>query len=292
MTRFWIVAPNAVSPTEKFEAAWEFDLANGVISIGWPGLGNVLEMSKDELSAAVARQYPDKPPQTKSLISNVLWAFYREISPGDRIIARRGRKTLGAVGAVSKSAIWSPGKNPKIDHAGYLGVEWQTSPRDLEYGSIVFPMHTLTEVSGEEFNNLLPNNDSATQKYLPIVGNAGEVVEDEQMFVLEKYLEEFIVSNFDAIFQGNLRIYYDSEGNRGQQYTTDIGPIDILAVESQSNSFVVIELKRGRPSDQVIGQILRYMGWVKEKLCADGQEVKGLVICQAQDEKLRGEDGE
>ncbi|MEZ4703583.1 MAG: hypothetical protein R2834_24845, partial [Rhodothermales bacterium] len=75
MTRFWIVAPNAVSPTEKFEAAWEFDLANGVISIGWPGLGNVLEMSKDELSAAVARQYPDKPPQTKSLISNVLWAF-------------------------------------------------------------------------------------------------------------------------------------------------------------------------------------------------------------------------
>jgi len=28
------------------------------------------------------------------------------------------------------------------------------------------------------------------------------------------------------------------------------------------------------------------MGWVKEKLCMDGQSVKGLVICQDQDKKL------
>ncbi|TKW74858.1 MAG: DUF1016 domain-containing protein [Bradyrhizobium icense] len=106
------------------------------------------------------------------------------------------------------------------------------------------------------------------------------------MFVLEKYLEEFIVTNFGTIFQGALKIYQDAEGNDGQQYTTDIGYVDILAVEPRSNSFVVIELKKGRPSDQVIGQVLRYMGWVQEKLCVDGQSVKGLVICQQRDEKL------
>ena len=74
--------------------------------------------------------------------------------------------------------------------------------------------------------------------------------------------------------------------NDGQQYETEIGPIDILAVEPKSKSFVVIELKKGRPSDQVIGQILRYMGWVKKNLCTSGQDVKGLVICRDTDSKL------
>jgi RecB family endonuclease NucS len=59
-----------------------------------------------------------------------------------------------------------------------------------------------------------------------------------------------------------------------------------LAIEPQSGSFVVIELKKGRPSDQVVGQILRYMGWVKKNLCKDGQGVKGLIICHDQDDKL------
>ncbi len=103
---------------------------------------------------------------------------------------------------------------------------------------------------------------------------------------MEKYLEGFIVSNFETIFKGRLKIYEDAEGLDGQQYATDIGAIDILAVELASNSFVVIELKKGRPSDQVVGQILRYMGWVKKNLCSDGQAVKCLVICRDPDPKL------
>ena len=113
-----------------------------------------------------------------------------------------------------------------------------------------------------------------------------EAIEDPNAFVLEKYLEDFIVSNFDTIFRGELRIYEDAQGNDGQQYPTDIGPIDILAFEPKLKSFVVIELKKGRPSDQVIGQLLRYMGWVKKSLCISGQAVKGLVICRDPDPKL------
>ena len=67
---------------------------------------------------------------------------------------------------------------------------------------------------------------------------------------------------------------------------SDVGSIDILAVEPTSKSFVVIELKKGRPSDAVIGQILRYMGWVKQNLCTGGQGVRGLIICRDPDPKL------
>ncbi len=75
--------------------------------------------------------------------------------------------------------------------------------------------------------------------------------------------EEFIVANFDTIFKGELRIYKDAEAY-GQQYVTDIGQIDILAVERASSSFVVLELKKGRPSDQV--------GWSDSLLHGLGQE--------------------
>jgi hypothetical protein len=109
---------------------------------------------------------------------------------------------------------------------------------------------------------------------------------DQYAFVLEKYLGEFIVSNFQSIFKGKLSIHKDGDEVVGQQYRTAIGPIDILAFETVSKSFVFIELKKGRPADQVVGQILRYMGWVKKHLCADDQSVKGLVICRDSDDKL------
>lgn len=280
------MAPYASNPPERFDKVWEYDLTNNVISIGWPGVGNVLELSEAKLAESVARIYSDKPPQTRSLIANMLWAFYHRIVPGDTIIARRGRKTLAAVGKVTTRAEWSPRRNPLTDHAGYLGVEWQASPRDKEFNSIVFPMHSLIGASSEDVDKLLRPEEVKLLSPEPAIGTSGDVIENAAVFVLEKYLEDFIVSNFGTIFRGKLTIYEDGEGNNGQQYTTDIGSIDILALEPETNDLVVIELKKGRPSDQVVGQILRYMGWVKEKLCTNGQSVKGLVICQVQDERL------
>lgn len=281
MPRYWVMAPVESKPPELFEKVWQFDLANDLITIGWEELGDVSHMSRDELSKAVAATYPEKPQQTKGLYTNMLWAFYHEIRPGDFVIARRGRKTLVAVGIVHESALYTPGKNPAIGHPGFLKVAWQEQPRDKVFSSVVFPMHTLAELSEEQFRNLVEGS-----RIQPEPSEAPAALEDPTAFVLEKYLEDFIVSNFDTIFKRQLKIYEDAEGNDGQQYSTDIGSIDILAAEPKSGSFVVIELKKGRPSDQVVGQVLRYMGWVKKNLCTNGQSVKGLVICRDYDPKL------
>jgi restriction system protein len=48
----------------------------------------------------------------------------------------------------------------------------------------------------------------------------------------------------------------------------------------------VIELKKGRESDKVVGQALRYIGWVSEELCKDGQKVRGIIICREPDDRL------
>jgi hypothetical protein len=110
--------------------------------------------------------------------------------------------------------------------------------------------------------------------------------EKESMeFAMEKYLEEFIETNFGGInFGANLQLYQDEESN-GRQYQTPIGNIDLLAMDKEKKELVVIELKKGRSSDAVVGQILRYMGWVQENL-ADGLNVRGIIIVKDKDEKL------
>lgn len=275
--RYWVIAPYEANPPELFNKVWQFDLANNLISIGWAGLGDVSKMSKQELSNAVATTYPEKPPGTKGLITNMMWAFYHEIVPGDFVIARRGLKTIAAIGKVTLSANYVINKIPDIEHANILGVAWQSAPRDKVLPSIAFLRPTVTEISEVDFQ-------SFTEGESPQIESLREV-EDQNAFVLEKYLEDFIVSNFQNIFKGDLKIYEDSEGN-GQQYYTEVGPIDILAVETKSKAFVVIELKKGRSSDKVIGQVLRYMGWVKKNLCSNGQGIKGLIICSDPDPKL------
>ena len=281
MPRYWVMAPVESKPADLFDKVWQFDLAQNVISIGWEELGDVTTMTRDELSEAVARTYPDKPSQTKGLYTNMLWAFYHEMLPGDYVVARRGRKTLAGIGKITGPAIYSPSRNSHVGHPGFLDVAWQAEPRNKSFSGVVFPMHTLAEFSDEQFRSVAEGSGP------PITPPETEPeVEDPSEFALEKYLEDFIVSNFDTIFKRRLRVFEDAAGNDGQQYATDIGSIDILAIEEMTKAFVVIELKKGRPSDRVVGQILRYMGWVKRNLCENGQTVRGLVICREHDPKL------
>lgn len=281
MPRYWVIAPVESKSRELFDRVWQFDLTNELISIGWEELGDVSKLGKDDLVAEASIAYPSKPPGSKGLIANMIRSFYHEISQGDLIIARRGRKTLAAVGTVKRAGYYAPGRNPDHGHPNYLDVVWDREPRDVVFPSVVFPMYSVAEITEARFRSFV---EGSAGQLVPT--EAPDAIEDPNEFVLEKYLEDFIVSNFETIFRGELRVYEDAEGNDGQQYATEIGPIDILAIDPKSNSFVVIELKKGRPSDQVVGQILRYMGWVKKNLCSSGQSVTGLVICREPDVKL------
>ena len=72
----------------------------------------------------------------------------------------------------------------------------------------------------------------------------------------------------------------------GQQYPSDTGPIDILAISKDKKTLLVVELKKGRVSDSVVGQIQRYMGFVKLDLAEKHQKVKGIIIGLEDDLRL------
>lgn len=48
----------------------------------------------------------------------------------------------------------------------------------------------------------------------------------------------------------------------------------------------MVELKRGKASDVVVGQTLRYMGFVQQELAEDDQQVRGVIIALEPDIKL------
>ena len=115
-----------------------------------------------------------------------------------------------------------------------------------------------------------------------------ETIEDPTVFALEKHLEDFLVDNWQHTELGNKYDIYEQDGELiGQQYPSDTGPIDILAISKNKKVLLVVELKRGRLSDVVVGQVQRYMGYVKDELAEDNQEVRGLIIGLEDDIKIR-----
>lgn len=106
--------------------------------------------------------------------------------------------------------------------------------------------------------------------------------------LIETKLEDYIVQNWSEIdFGSRLRLYEEVGEPVGQQYDTgEIGRIDLLCEDLDSGDLVIIELKKGRPSDEVVGQLARYIGWAQEKI-AQGRQVRGIVLAPDFDAKLR-----
>jgi len=105
-------------------------------------------------------------------------------------------------------------------------------------------------------------------------------------FALEAHLEDFMDKNWDLIDFGRRLERYKTEEQDGRQFPAAEWSIDFLCTDKDTGDFVVVELKRGRSSDSVIGQILRYMTWVRENLARPGQSTRGIVVTAEADKAM------
>ncbi len=295
MPRYWAIAPSSSDDPDLYDAVWNYDLANGIISIGWRELGDISSLDDVQIRERLYKELPayKQKPGAATTAARMLHKFYHVIAPGDVIFARWGLKMIAGVGTVKRTAYYDPDKllpvfeqfGPEyaaMAHPNFIDVEWREDMRDEEYEDRVFGLTTLHEIAEDKARELLEDDERPIPP-----GNNPQEAERSTNFALERYLEDFIVSNFSTVFQGKLEILTDPvEGIIGQQYSTDVGVIDILAQDASTGDFVVIELKRGKAADKVVGQVLRYMGWVAESLCDKNQHVSGLIICGEPDEKL------
>ena len=157
-------------------------------------------------------------------------------------------------------------------------IEWQSKTIDRsemseELRNSTGAINSVSKITkySSELNDFIDNAG------ISIVSN-NEEIEDASMFALERHLEDFLVENWNNTeLSKNYNIYEDDEVF-GQQFQTDTGPIDILAISKDKKELLVIELKKGKASDTVVGQIQRYMGYIKNEFLEEGQTVKGVII--------------
>ena len=131
----------------------------------------------------------------------------------------------------------------------------------------------------------LKNIVSAYKKCLDITVKDETSDFSKGLFYMEKQLEDFIVENWNETqFGKKYDLIFEDGELKSQQFRTDIGIIDILAKDKNDDSFVVIELKKNQTSDDTVGQITRYMGWIEEKY--NTPNVKGVIVAGTYDKKL------
>lgn len=161
MPRYWVIAPYPLEPhkEEEWEKAWQFDLRNGVISIGW-GIGrDASRYNEKQLEAEIKRTHPSESPNSIARIFGMVWKFYNEIKPGDIVIARRGRKVIAAVGTVTKAAYYHRKKSLKVQaeyqFTNFIDVCWHDTPKGKEFEQMVFGMQTLHEIPEAKYKELV-----------------------------------------------------------------------------------------------------------------------------------------
>jgi len=131
------------------------------------------------------------------------------------------------------------------------------------------------------------DSSSLAAKPEPGTERAADVPTGEAVmeFLLENYLEDFLNSNWPLIDWGRPLEIYDN--GAGHQFSTPVGRLDFLCRDRSTGALVAVELKRGRPTDRVIGQLARYMGWLRQHLAAPGQSVEGIIVAHDIDPKLQ-----
>jgi restriction system protein len=227
--------------------------------------------------------HPDKTKISAGLACGALWTVSKGIQNGDVVLCPDGRGKY-RVGEVSGNYYYEPGKilfhrrpvnwlNVAIDRAA-MSEALRNSTGSIGTVSNITQHH-------DEIENLIGGVSA------PKLISTDATIEDPSAFALEEHLEDFLVKNWPHTELGKDYDIYEEDGEKAQQYQTDTGPLDILAISKDKKRLLVVELKKGRASDAVVGQTLRYMSYVQQELAEEGQTVQGVIIAHEDDQKIR-----
>jgi len=229
-------------------------------------------------------KFPGKSKVSAGLSCGALWNISKGLNRGDIVICPNG--TGGYyVGEIISDYYYQP--NTALQHRRQ--VKWYPSIIDRSAMSEALrrssgSIGTVSDVTRytAEIEALIGGSVP------PILVSTDSTIEDPAEFALEKHLEDFLVKNWRQTELGNQYDIYQEDGELvGQQYPSDTGPIDILAISKDKKILLVVELKKGRVSDNVVGQVQRYMGFVKEELAEVGQQVRGVIIGMEDDIRIK-----
>lgn len=228
-------------------------------------------------------QYPDKTKIAAGLAGGFIWHIAYGIKNGD-IVLCLDEAGIYHVGEVNGEFYYHPGgglphRRP-VQWRDVL-IERENMSDELKRSVSSGAVCTLTSYA-DEIERLIGGAAG------PQLLTTDPTIVSPSEFAMEKHLEDFLVRNWSQSELGKEFDIYEVNGEQvGQQYSTDTGPLDILAISKDKKRLLVVELKKGRASDAVVGQTLRYMGYVQEELAEEHQTVLGAIIALEDDQRMR-----
>ena len=227
--------------------------------------------------------HPDKTKISAGLACGALWTVSKGIKNGDIVLCPDGTGSY-RVGEVSGAYRYEAGKI--LCHrrpVTWLNVTIERAAMSEVLQNSTGSIGTVSNVTShrDEIDKLIGG------AVAPKLISTDTSIEDPSAFALEEHLEDFLVKNWANTELGKEYDIYEEDGEKAQQYLTDTGPLDILAISKDRKKLLVVELKKGRASDAVVGQTLRYMSFVQEMLAENGQTVHGAIIALEDDAKVR-----
>jgi restriction system protein len=229
-------------------------------------------------------RHPDKTPVAAGLACGMLWTICKGMKHGDVVFSPDQNGDF-ALGEIASDYYFAAGQF--LPQRRRINWYQQRIPRSEVSDDLKRSTNgpgTVVEITtyAEEIERLIGRDA------LPAVIATNPIIEDPSAFALEKHLEDFLVANWAQTELGREYDIFSDEGELvGQQYPSDTGPIDILAISKNRKTLLVVELKRGRASDVVVGQIQRYMGYVAGELAERDQTVRGAIIALTNDLRLQ-----
>jgi restriction system protein len=229
-------------------------------------------------------RHPEKTKIGAGLACAALWIVSKGIEKGDLVLCPDGTGRYRVAEVTGDYMYESEGPLPHRRPVTWL-------PQSIDRPDMSDALRTATGYTGF-LSNITPHREELERLLAgaaaPAVICTDSTVEDAAAFAMEKHLEDFLVQNWSQTELGKEYDIYAEDGEQvGQQYLTDTGPMDILAISKDKKRLLVVELKKGRASDAVVGQVLRYMGFVQEELAEEGQTVHGVIIAQEEDQRTR-----
>jgi hypothetical protein len=77
-----------------------------------------------------------------------------------------------------------------------------------------------------------------------------------------------------------LGVFRNEDGNpAGAHYSTGVGEVDLLATDAQGNLVVVMISEKGQ-GEELVGEVLQRVGWIRKHLGKDDRKVRGIVLCE------------
>jgi len=228
--------------------------------------------------------HPDKTKIDASLACRFLWTVSKVIRKGDIVLCTDGTG-IYRVGEVISDYYYEPDRVlPHRRMMVWLSLSINRADMSATLKNSCESIGPVSDISGhaEEIEKLIDGGCS------PTLISTDETVEDTDAFALEKHLEDFLVDNWEQTDLGKEYDIYEEDGEKvGQQYLTNTGPMDVLAIKKDRSELLVVELKKGRASDAVVGQVLCFMGYALQELAEPNQSVRGMIIALEDDQWIR-----